>query len=167
MANCTDFPLIFCGNGPKWTKTIQTRFSLEKIWDIQGNLVWHRQSSLIRHKNTNKESVKGCKVRKIQISWQKLSSLMSCHKMPSLRKTTCVTVQFKRFFLMQNSQKTKPSHKKHSQKPIHKQVGTEQDQRGQYLPRWFYALFCYLCLFLGLDTCIISKPHKQSYKSSI
>ena len=30
MANCTDFPLIFCGNGPKWTKTIQTRFSLQK-----------------------------------------------------------------------------------------------------------------------------------------
>ena len=60
-----------------------------------------------------------------------------------------------------------PFTKTHSQKPIHKQVGTEQDQRGQYLPRWFYALFCYLCLFLGLDTWIISKPHNQSYKSSI
>ena len=30
MANGTDFPLIVCGNGPKWTKTIQTRFSLQK-----------------------------------------------------------------------------------------------------------------------------------------
>ena len=34
MANFTDFPLIFCGRGPKWTKTMQTRtfFSFAKIF---------------------------------------------------------------------------------------------------------------------------------------
>ena len=60
--------------------------------------------------------------------------------------------------------------KTHWQKPIHKQVGSEQDQRGQYLglpPRWLFARFLWMCLFLGLDTWIILQPHNQSYKSSV
>ena len=39
-ANSTDFPLIFCGNGPKWTKTMQTQTLFSQIgtffWGIQG-----------------------------------------------------------------------------------------------------------------------------------
>ena len=96
--------------------------------------------------------------------------LMSCHKIfvtkcPVWGRLPVSPSNSKDSFWCKIHKKQNPVTKKHSQKPIHKQVGTEQDQRGQYLPHWSYALF--LRNLCGLDTWIILKPHKQSYKSSI
>ena len=127
MANCTDFPLIFCGNGPKWTKTIQTRFSLQKNWDIQGNLVWHRQSSLIRHKKNNKESVKGCKVRKIQISRQKLSPFDVLSQNAQSEEDYLCHRPIQKILFDAKFIKTKP----HSQKLIHKNQFTNKLEQNR------------------------------------
>ena len=121
-------------------------------------------------KKPTKTLSKDARCAKCKYPGKNFRLLMSCHKIfvtkcPVWGRLPVSPSNFKDSFWCKIHKKQNPVTKKHSQKPIHKQVGTEQDQRGQYLPRWSYALF--LRNLCGLDTCIISKPHKQSYKSSI
>ena len=91
------FSVVMVQNGPKLYKRdflYKKTEIFRETWPDTGN------PPSFDTKKTTKSLSKDARCAKYKYPGKNFRLLMSCHKMPSLRKTSCVTVQFKRFFLM-------------------------------------------------------------------